>query len=139
MINPLTLLEQRKKTLIIGCPNKFSQNWISENYLPMMKERLYQIGNGLYDIALKVHIPPKKPSKQNFNNDNRQLTLSPKRKNGNGWRRWLNDGFTFERFVVGKCNEFAYSASKALANGGAFPYSSLFLLSNTGLGKRSDV
>ncbi|MFC1821169.1 chromosomal replication initiator protein DnaA [Thermodesulfobacteriota bacterium] len=134
-INPLTLLEQRKETLIIGCPNKFSQNWISENYMPLMKEKLLQIGDGRYDIALKVQIPQKKPLKQNFDSDNGQLAFPSIRKNGNGSRRWLNDEFTFDRFVVGKCNEFAYSASKAVANGGSFPYSSLFLLSNTGLGK----
>jgi len=134
-INPLTLLEQRKETLVIGCPNKFSQNWISENYMPLMKEMLLQIGDGRYDIALKVHLPQKKPLKQNFDSDNGQLTFPSIRKNGNGSRRWLNDEFTFDRFVVGKCNEFAYSASKAVANGGSFPYSSLFLLSNTGLGK----
>jgi chromosomal replication initiator protein len=36
---------------------------------------------------------------------------------------------------VGKCNEFAYSASKALALERHPPYSSLFILANTGLGK----
>jgi chromosomal replication initiator protein len=36
---------------------------------------------------------------------------------------------------VGPCNEFAYSASKALAQGGAWNYHSLMMLSNTGLGK----
>jgi chromosomal replication initiator protein len=52
----------------------------------------------------------------------------------NGFRR-LNQDFTFDRFVVGKCNEFAYSASKALATNGTMPYSSLFILAKTGLGK----
>ena len=47
----------------------------------------------------------------------------------------LNQGFTFDRFVVGKCNEFAYSASMALALESNVAWRSLFILSNTGLGK----
>jgi chromosomal replication initiator protein len=36
---------------------------------------------------------------------------------------------------VGSCNEFAYSASKALAKDEGWSYDSLFILANTGLGK----
>ena len=53
---------------------------------------------------------------------------------GIGRRRFKKE-FTFDRFVVGECNEFAYSASKALALGSNWSYDSLFVLSNTGLGK----
>jgi chromosomal replication initiator protein len=49
--------------------------------------------------------------------------------------RTLNHEFTFDRFVVGKCNELAYSASRALALENHFSYNPLFILSNTGLGK----
>jgi chromosomal replication initiator protein len=55
--------------------------------------------------------------------------------NGNGGPRALNQDFTFDRFVVGRCNEFAYAASKALAIEGQFPCSSLFIVAKTGLGK----
>jgi chromosomal replication initiator protein len=51
----------------------------------------------------------------------------------NGLR--LNKDFTFDRFVVGGNNEFAYSASKAMANGSSFKYNSLLMLAATGLGK----
>lgn len=47
----------------------------------------------------------------------------------------LNGGYTFERFVVGRSNEFAYSASKALAQGDSWNYHSLLMLASTGLGK----
>jgi chromosomal replication initiator protein len=49
--------------------------------------------------------------------------------------RFLNERFTFDKFVVGQSNEFAYQVSKALANDSSSPYCSLLLLGQTGLGK----
>jgi chromosomal replication initiator protein len=43
--------------------------------------------------------------------------------------------FTFDRFIVGRSNEFAYSASKALARSDQWDYNTLLMLSKTGLGK----
>jgi len=47
----------------------------------------------------------------------------------------FNRDFTFDRFIVGRCNEFAYSASKSLARSNKWNYHSLLMLANTGLGK----
>ena len=43
-INPLTLLEQREDALVLGCPNKFSLNWITENYIPLFPENRERMG-----------------------------------------------------------------------------------------------
>jgi chromosomal replication initiator protein len=58
--------------------------------------------------------------------------ISPRRDKG---RIRFNREFTFDRFVVGSCNEFAYSVSKAMASGGSCSYDTLFMMANTGLGK----
>jgi chromosomal replication initiator protein len=47
----------------------------------------------------------------------------------------FHKGFTFDEFVVGMSNDFAYRAALALACGGDGHRNSLFLLSKTGLGK----
>jgi len=49
--------------------------------------------------------------------------------------RLLRKDFTFDRFVVGKNNDFAYSAALSLATNGISNQNSLFLLAKTGLGK----
>ena len=49
--------------------------------------------------------------------------------------RILRKDFTFDRFVVGKNNDFAYSAALSLATNGISNQNSLFLLAKTGLGK----
>jgi len=47
----------------------------------------------------------------------------------------LNSKYTFERFVVGSCNEFAQAAAIAIARAPAKNYNPLFIYGDTGLGK----
>ena len=47
----------------------------------------------------------------------------------------LNPNFTFENFVVGKTNEFAYAAAKKVAESRSVSFNPLFLYSGVGLGK----
>jgi chromosomal replication initiator protein len=47
----------------------------------------------------------------------------------------LRRDFTFDEFIVGRNNDFAYSASLALASRKRSQQNCLFLLSNTGMGK----
>jgi chromosomal replication initiator protein len=49
--------------------------------------------------------------------------------------RFLRQEFTFDQFVVGKNNDFAYSAALSLAARTNTQQSALFLLSKTGMGK----
>jgi chromosomal replication initiator protein len=134
-INPLTPVEERDDYLVLGCPNKFSLNWVTENYLGIMEKRLNDLGKNNCKIVLKVKTLERKEPVPEIFQQSKQLPL-PNISTGRGTgRRRFNRDFTFDRFVVGKCNEFAYSASKALADTSAWNYDSLFLLSNTGLGK----
>jgi len=130
-ISPISLLEKKEDVLVLGCPNKFSMNWIHENYMLMIQERLAQMGNGHCSLTFKVKGPGKPTLPPSIFAAPQQLCLPHMPVN----RKALNQGFTFDRFVVGKCNEFAYSASKALALESNISWRSLFILSNTGLGK----
>jgi len=134
-INPLTPMEERDDCLVLGCPNKFSLNWVTENYKDIMEKKLKDLGRNTCKVVLKVKALEKKNPVPEIFKQSKQLPLPnihPGRVHG---RRKFNLDFTFDRFVVGKCNEFAYSASKALAADPKWKYDSLFLLSSTGLGK----
>lgn len=133
-INPLTLLEEQEDTLVLGCPNKFSLNWVTENYMPLFQENLDRMAERKCRLSLRV-VKPASALLPDLLHDPKQLTLPNMPINGHGGPRALNQDFTFDRFVVGRCNEFAYAASKALAIEGQFPCSSLFIVANTGLGK----
>jgi chromosomal replication initiator protein len=110
-------------------------NWITENYVDLIHEDLNSRGTGNYRLALKVQAPRKIAPPPGMVTDSKQMALINVPGNGKNGLRSLNKDFTFDRFVVGKCNEFAYSASKALAMNGSMPYPSLFILAKTGLGK----
>lgn len=46
------------------------------------------------------------------------------------------EGYTFDDFIVGKCNEYAYAAAKGVVkNPGSKVYNPLFIYGNSGLGK----
>lgn len=134
-IDPLQLLEEQDNALVLGCPNKFSMNWITENYAALIQENLRRKGRPNHRLDLKVHTARKKTPPPGILNDAQQLPLLDLPESKRSVFRSLNQDFTFDRFVVGKCNEFAYSASKALATNGNTPFPSLFILAKTGLGK----
>ncbi|WP_370543329.1 chromosomal replication initiator protein DnaA [Geobacter sp. OR-1] len=48
---------------------------------------------------------------------------------------FLNPKYTFEKFVCGSSNQFAYAASQAVANNPATNYNPLFIYGGVGLGK----
>jgi chromosomal replication initiator protein len=58
-INPLSLIEEKDDTLVLGCPNKFSMNWITEHYRKTMEEKLQNMGRQ-YNLVFKVSSPKKK-------------------------------------------------------------------------------
>ena len=49
--------------------------------------------------------------------------------------RSLDSAYTFENFVVGKPNEFAYAAALRVAESGQEMFNPLFLYGGSGLGK----
>ncbi len=134
-INTISFLEKKDKTVVLGCPNKFSRNWVLENYFNLIQEKLHAAGALHVNLVLQPKLPIKKRPVSSFSPYNEQLKLPNIPGNGNNGKGRLNSNFTFDRFVVGRSNEFAYSASKALANGDAWNYHSLLMLANTGLGK----
>jgi chromosomal replication initiator protein len=134
-ISPITFLGTKDKSILLGCPNKFSRKWVMENYLGLIQDKLHKVSSGHLDLVLKSEVPKGKSLPSYEAPDPRQLTLPNIRANGRRGNLRFNKDFTFDRFIVGRSNEFAYSASNALANGDPCHYRTLLMLGNTGLGK----
>jgi chromosomal replication initiator protein len=138
-ISPLELIEKNDRSLVIGCPNKFSYHWVNENYLQLIHNTLNEIANCNVDLALKVQASNKRPATAPLIPEVKQLALpsAPRcvNRNPGSNRLFLNKDFKFNRFVVGSSNAFAYSASNAFARSEAWNYQTLLMLAETGMGK----
>jgi len=131
-IEPLQVGQSEDSAWIVYCPNFFSRKRVQGLYGAMIKsaienaldrecEVLFQISNKTNGTKPRI-------------DDEFQMQLpSENTRPYNG--RFLRRDFTFDQFVVGSSNDFAYSASLALASRKETHQNALFLLSNTGMGK----
>jgi len=133
-IKPIQFLQKKGNTIYLGCPNKFSCKWISENYYSVIKDCFFEVTKERYEIKLKV-IPRQKEDRSRSIYTPDQLFINDVFQAKGPRRIRLNQNFVFERFVVGPCNEFAYHASTEIAKSEEWRYGALFLLGETGLGK----
>jgi len=131
-IEPLTVSRTDDINWVVYCPNFFSKKRVQGLYGEMIKGAI--INSTGPNCELKFEISNKPGPTKNTNGDHSQLQLpteSARLSSGHFLRR----DFTFDRFVVGDNNGFAYSASLALASRREAPQNTLFLLSKTGMGK----
>ena len=137
-IKPLTYLGSQDDGIVLGCPNKFSYNWVTENYLRLLEEAL-RADTGYGDMRLSLKIlrrsqPDDSPVDDDSLPAQMPLPSFPHNKRA-APACMLKSDFTFDRFIVGPSNEFAYSASTEMANGDPNHYQTLLMLAGTGLGK----
>jgi chromosomal replication initiator protein len=132
-IEPLTICADTNGGLFIECPNAFSLRRVLDQYSHRIQaeiERLtgktcqFRIANGW----------KASPSAMETLTIDPQLALPEIHRPGSTGR-FLRRDFTFDQFVVGRNNDFAYSASLSLASSRQASQNCLYLLSNTGLGK----
>jgi len=112
--------------VILYVPNQFFAEWLSENYLDVIRRA---IRTGLEeDVQLQFKVDPElearaeTPSVQPTRTvRNHPLPIDPR--------------YTFDTFVVGKSNEMAAAACRAVAERPGSSYNPLFLYGGVGLGK----
>jgi chromosomal replication initiator protein len=131
-IEPLEMEQADEGTWVIFCPNFFSKKRVQDLYGQMIKDEIHRsLGK---DGELTFKITRQNGGLKCQGDDALQIPLPNDLVRPNNGRFLRND-FTFEHFVVGTNNDFAYSASLSLASRKDCQQNALFLLSDTGLGK----
>jgi len=119
-------------TFTLNVPNQFVSEWLSENYMDVLRRACAEsFGDGLF-VAFRVDPVLEVPSR---------ATPFVRRPAGPRPRRvfeehsQIDPKYSFESFVVGKSNQLADAACKAVAESPAKAYNPLFLYGGVGLGK----
>ncbi len=131
---PIQVVTFEPEKVVLEVPNPFFGDWFEEHNLPLLHDAIRQVAgsnpkihfvvsNTYYDganAALDHLAPPAPPTP---------------RPAARQWVHNLHPRFTFDNFVVGKSNEFAHAASRAVGKEPAGVYNPLFIYGGTGLGK----
>jgi len=131
-IEPLEFKKGMQDAIILACPNYFSKKRVLDHYGKLIESEIQRAAGK--SCGFTVEVAEQKSSAKPVKDQDLQLPLpniNIRPHNG----RFLKKDFTFDQFVVGGSNDFAYSASLSLASRRNSRQNSLFLLSKTGMGK----
>lgn len=145
-LEKITLGAIRGDELILLLPDPYLRDTVRNKYGHRLSELWCQENKGLrrveFDVGrcsetsvgqevIPLSIKTPDLSGNNFNNN-----LNNRDHNNNDWGAVLDKRFTFDTFVVGKPNEFAYACARRVAETPASPgFNPLFLYGGVGLGK----
>lgn len=134
-IEPLGLERSEGGHWVILCPNAFSRKRVQDHFGETIRAELARLsGEGEGGVRVEFQVAGRRPSRGAEAAAGAQLPLpSEAIRPHNG--RFLRRDYTFEHFVVGAGNDFAYSASLSLASRKGCTQPAVFLYSGTGLGK----
>lgn len=130
-----TIVRYDGSTAVIGAPNKFVKDWLSEKY----HKFILKILRGIDDSVRAVEYTVAKPSARSTaaqalhtRSEGPQMAMQEvfvdKRDN-------LNPRYTFETFVIGPFNQLAHAAAQAVIQNPGLAYNPLFVYGGTGHGK----
>lgn len=116
-------IEWSNGRLILCARNEFTQGIIESRFSGVIKAALHD----LFSCDVELTILAGEDGLANY--------LETKKPEGKDILPEMA-GYTFDRFIVGNSNKFAYAAAKAVANHpGGQDYNPLFIYGNSGLGK----
>jgi chromosomal replication initiator protein len=136
---PLIPLSFSDSTLVLGAPNNFFIEWITEYYSnPLMRLLSKPDFDGLkIDFSVvpdtEALVKDEQPSSVYFPSAQKNPTLISKYPVLDGSR--LVPRYDFDNFIIGESNRFAFAAAKAVADAPAKVYNPLFIYGGVGLGK----
>ena len=124
---PTHLVSQDAASLRVRVPNSWFAEWLHTNYLPVIQDVLREIerpGLAVEFIHESAPATPPKAASRPATQDSVDAVPG-----------WLNPRYTFDKFVVSSCNQFAHAAAIAVAEQPSRAYNPLYVYGGVGLGK----
>ena len=158
-LKPLSISSFSGGVMNICVPTRFMRNWVITNYSDRIHKIWEKKNPEIKSINFIVQAPDEQISGIHSSIPSllKKISASPAPSNvypsgfnslvadNNGYTNFsdpnqslsvpLNPLYTFDNFVVGKPNEFAYAVARKVAESDDIPFNPLFLYSGVGLGK----
>jgi chromosomal replication initiator protein len=131
-LRPLSLGEGR---LQIGAPDKFHRDFVEDNYRSWFEEFVPQLTGERLRIAFAVDESPRPSAAGPAQPLLTPVPRPPEPRAGDPRDSRPNPRYTFDTFVVGASNHFAFAAAQAVAQNPGRTWNPLFLHGDSGLGK----
>jgi chromosomal replication initiator protein len=136
---PIRACGQENNSLMLEVANDFCEVWLKDNYLGLLQDVVALTCGQQLQIKFKVgssHPPVAALAAAEPGGVKASLLVEPGAQRGGGnVELEFNPKNTFEAFVVGSNNNFAYAAALAVAQAPGKSYNPLFLYGGVGLGK----
>lgn len=126
--------------------SQINKDWIDNNYLDLLGSTMSDLDLGNYRLTWKVKESDRRDDK--FSQDITESVdpvesaitstsnlSATKFVDIEPVESTLNGKYTFEKFVVGSCNEFAHAAAEAIVESPGNTYNPMFIYGGVGLGK----
>jgi chromosomal replication initiator protein len=137
-IKPLKLVKIEQDMVYLEVPNRFVLDWVKENYSKLIQKKLSDLSAVSYRLHFDVSNQATEKLPRTTPVVEKPVAVAAKKSIVNNTHTSdlnLNRKYTFEEFVSGSSNQFAYAAAMAVASNPATTYNPLFIYGGVGLGK----
>ena len=151
-VKPIIPTTMRDGEVELAVPTRFMRDWITTHYgeriralwsgeNPSVRRITVKVGSGneMKATTTTERVISEKPALRSMDPKAEAIARAPVRTGvptpGAELSAPLDARYTFENFVVGKPNEFAYAAAKRVAESDQVSFNPLFLYGGVGLGK----
>ncbi len=123
--------------LVLDVANDFCEVWLKDNYMGLLQDVVALAAGRQLQIKFRVNAAsaPAPAASNRVPQSKAKVSETVVERNSHHVELSFNPKNTFETFVVGNNNNFAYAAAQAVAQAPGKSYNPLFLYGGVGLGK----
>jgi chromosomal replication initiator protein len=128
-------IREEEGTVFVRCPSLFSQKYLTRMYKDLIISCIRSYLQRPVNVEFCVNSQSEVVEDRTPSTMDRPVQMSLPSLLSSPISCGLNGHFTFDEFVVGRCNAFAYEAALAVSDGEMSRYNPLYFYSDIGLGK----
>ncbi len=130
-----TLAKTDGDTIFVSVPNEATREWMEREYSNQVRDAITHLSLPFRNVI--YHLDPPVPYTEPVRSVSHAYSDSPQSIETLFSQpvAHLNPKFTFDKFVVGSCNQFAHAAAHAVATRPSRSYNPLFIYGGVGMGK----